>query len=205
MAKPKEKFVRRVAGASKFRLPERAVRTVEENPLREILREAKAQEEARFLPATTVVAPQSQGPTAEQQPRRVQTRKPNVPAVAQAVKKPLAINPLSSPLPVITKLEESPADFAGFLSKWSTILHSGQIKFCRTLYELTYANGKEEFFTSMPKLAAAAGLKERQCYNIVKQLELLGILARPHIYNTATKKGTVFRLILTPEPSGKIA
>jgi hypothetical protein len=51
----------------------------------------------------------------------------------------------------------------------------------------------------MPKLAAAAGLKERQCYNVVAQLELLGFIERPEIFNTPTKKGTVFRLFLSPQ------
>jgi hypothetical protein len=51
----------------------------------------------------------------------------------------------------------------------------------------------------MPRLAAAAGLKERQCYNVVAQLELLGFIERPEIFNTPTKKGTVFRLFLTPQ------
>ncbi len=46
MAEPKTKPERRVAGKSKFRLPERPPRVVETNPLREILQEAKAQEEA---------------------------------------------------------------------------------------------------------------------------------------------------------------
>ena len=70
---------------------------------------------------------------------------------------------------------------------------------CRVLFEQTYAVGQTECFTSMPKLAAAAGLKERQCYNVVAQLELLGFIERPEIFNTPTKKGTVFRLFLSPQ------
>jgi hypothetical protein len=64
---------------------------------------------------------------------------------------------------------------------------------------MTYAIGQTECFTSMPKLAAAAGLKERQCYNVIAQLELLGFVERPDIYNTPTKKGTVFCLYLSPQ------
>ena len=68
---------------------------------------------------------------------------------------------------------------------------------------MSHALGQDECFTSMPKLAAAAGIKERQCYNVVAQLELLGFIERPDIYNTPTKKGTVFRLYLSPQnPSG---
>ena len=70
---------------------------------------------------------------------------------------------------------------------------------CRVLFDLTYAASRTECFTSMPKLAAAAGMKERQCYNVVAQLELLGFIERPEIFNTPTKKGTVFRLFLTPQ------
>jgi hypothetical protein len=50
MAEPKIKPAKREAGKSKFRLPERTPRPVEENPLRELLREAKAQEEAGLEP-----------------------------------------------------------------------------------------------------------------------------------------------------------
>ena len=50
MAEPKIKPAKREAGKSKFRLPERAPRPVEENPLRELLKEAKAQEEAALEP-----------------------------------------------------------------------------------------------------------------------------------------------------------
>src|ERR687893_444415 len=46
MAEPKVKPEKREAGKSKFRLPERVPRPVEENPLRELLKEAKSQEEA---------------------------------------------------------------------------------------------------------------------------------------------------------------
>ena len=46
MAEPKIRPAKREAGKIKFRLPERAPRPVEENPLRELLKEAKAQEEA---------------------------------------------------------------------------------------------------------------------------------------------------------------
>jgi hypothetical protein len=71
---------------------------------------------------------------------------------------------------------------------------------CRALFEMTYESGRTECFTSMPKLALAAGIKERQCYNVVGQLELLGFIERPDIFNTPTQKGTVFRLHLEPRP-----
>jgi hypothetical protein len=71
---------------------------------------------------------------------------------------------------------------------------------CRALFEMTYELGLTECFTSMPKLAEAAGIKERQCYNVVSQLELLGFIERPEIFNTPTQKGTIFRLYMEPRP-----
>jgi hypothetical protein len=71
---------------------------------------------------------------------------------------------------------------------------------CRALFEMTYEQGRTECFTSMPKLAEAAGIKERQCYNVVGQLELLGFIERPDIFNTPTQKGTIFRLYMEPRP-----
>jgi hypothetical protein len=34
---------------------------------------------------------------------------------------------------------------------------------------------------------------------VVAQLELLGFIERPEIFNTPTKKGTIFRLFLSPQ------
>ena len=96
--------------------------------------------------------------------------------------------------------EAPPITFAEFSRRWSPILRSGQMGVCRALFELTYEAGLAECFTSMPRLAEAAGLKERQCYNVVGQLELLGFIERPEIFNTPTQKGTVFRLNIEPRP-----
>jgi hypothetical protein len=95
---------------------------------------------------------------------------------------------------------ELPTTFAEFSRRWSPILRSGQMGVCRALFEMIYEAGLTECFTSMPRLAEAAGLKERQCYNVVGQLELLGFIERPEIFNTPTQKGTVFRLNIEPRP-----
>ena len=97
-------------------------------------------------------------------------------------------------------VEAQPTTFAEFSRRWSPILRSGQMGVCRALFALTYEAGQTECFTSMPRLAEAAGLKERQCYNVVSQLELLGFIERPEIFNTPTQKGTVFRLNVEPRP-----
>lgn len=188
MAEPKTKPERRVAGRSKFRLPDRPPRVVEVNPLREILREAKAQEEALAEPTPRVRdTPAKRGAGVS---RRTNVRSNDTPAKD------------------VTGVGESAAlihesidgtSFGDFSRRWAPILRSGQMSVCRALFDLTYGIGQAECFTSMPKLAAAAGLKERQCYNVVAQLELLGFIERPEIFNTPSKKGTVFRLFLTPQ------
>ena len=190
MAEPKIKPAKREAGKSKFRLPERAPRPVEENPLRELLKEAKAQEaalepKARATRETTVkkIAGVSVGLKKE----TVSTPAPEIAGV-------------SSARTSVAASQEQSITFAEFSRRWSPILRSGQMGVCRALFEMTYEAGLTECFTSMPRLAEAAGLKERQCYNVVGQLELLGFIERPEIFNTPTQKGTVFRLNLEPRP-----
>lgn len=188
MAEPKPKPERRVAGRSKFRLPERPPRVVEVNPLRDILREAKAQEEALAEPASRAhdtPAKKSAGVV-----RRTNTVVRDTPAQRIA-----GVGTASTFAPE----SAGEASFGDFSKRWAPILRSGQMSVCRALFDLTYGAGLTECFTSMPKLAAAAGLKERQCYNVVAQLELLGFIERPEIFNTPNKKGTVFRLFLTPQ------
>ena len=191
MAEPKIKPAKREAGRSKFRLPERAPRPVEENPLRELLKEAKAQEEAALEPKARTT-------------RDTPVKK--IAGVRVAPKK----ETINSPAPEIagvslvgmseTADDAPPITFAEFSRRWSPILRSGQMSVCRALFELTYEAGLAECFTSMPRLAEAAGLKERQCYNVVGQLELLGFIERPEIFNPPTQKGTVFRLNIEPRP-----
>ena len=191
MAEPKIRPAKREAGKSKFRLPERAPRPVEENPLRELLKEAKAQEAA--------LEPEAP------QPRQV-TPVMEIAGVAttQAVESfhtPVISNAgVSKSVGEESNTESSAISFAEFSRRWSPILRSGQMGVCRALFEMTYGLGQTECFTSMPKLAEAAGLKERQCYNVVGQLELLGFIERPEVFNTSTQKGTIFRLHLEPRP-----
>lgn len=195
MAEPKIKPAKREAGKSKFRLPERAPRPVEENPLRELLKEAKAQEEAALEPqaqaprdtpvkkiAGVHVAPKKEG---------IGTPAPEIAGVSRAD---------TTKVTAEATVEAPTVTFAEFSRRWSPILRSGQMAVCRVLFEMIYEAGLTECFTSMPRLAEAAGLKERQCYNVVGQLELLGFLERPEIFNTPTQKGTVFRLNLEPRP-----
>jgi hypothetical protein len=190
MAQPKTKSTRREAGKSKFRLPERQPRVVETNPMREILQEAKAQEEALTAKAqATTPAKKIAGVY-----RSTSTQIPS--------KKAASTTPAPKIAGVSGDVASAPGtvtqSFGEFSKRWSPILRSGQMSVCRVLFEMTHSVGLIECFTSMPKLAAAAGLKERQCYNVVSQLEQLGFIDRPEIYNTQTKKGTIFRLHLAP-------
>ncbi|HEX8150851.1 MAG TPA: hypothetical protein VF591_26945 [Pyrinomonadaceae bacterium] len=190
MAEPKIKPAKREAGKSKFRLPERAPRPVEENPLRELLKEAKAQEEA--LEPKTQVTPDT--PVKKIAGVRVVPKK-------EAINTPvLEIAGVSSAGTSEVAGDALALTFAEFSRRWSPILRSGQMGVCRALFEMTYEAGLTECFTSMPRLAEAAGLKERQCYNVVGQLELLGFIERPEIFNTPTQKGTIFRLNVEPRP-----
>lgn len=192
MALPKRKPERREAGRSKFRLPDRQPRVSEINPLRDLLREAKAQEEALATPrqqATATPAKSIAGVRSQ-----TGTKQGSTPAQKIAgVYDPAVVIPPEAG-------SNAPASFGEFSKRWAPILRSGQMSVCRVLFELTHGAGEPECFTSMPKLAAAAGIKERQCYNVVAQLEQLGFIERPEIFNTPTKKGTVFRLFLSPQP-----
>lgn len=196
MAQPKTKPARREAGKSKFRLPERQPRVVETNPLREILQEAKAQEEA--LTAKAQSPPPAKKITGVERASSSQNTSKKMAATTPAPSIAGVSNNTNASASPVTQ------SFGDFSKRWSPILRSGQMSVCRVLFEMTYSVGLPECFTSMPKLAAAAGLKERQCYNVVSQLEQLGFIDRPEIYNTPTKKGTVFRLHLAPQfnPSG---
>jgi len=190
MAEPKARPAKREAGKSKFRLPERTPRPVEENPLRELLKEAKVQEQASLG---------QKARTTRDTPVK------NIAGVLVASKKEATDTPASEIAGVSSATSEvaseaQPMTFAEFSKRWSPILRSGQMGVCRALFEMTYEAGLAECFTSMPRLAEAAGLKERQCYNVVSQLELLGFIERPEIFNTPTQKGTVFRLNVEPRP-----
>src|ERR1044072_9889951 len=172
MAEPKIKPAKREAGKSKFRLPERTPRPVEENPLRELLKEAKAQEEAgletKALSLQDTPVKKIAGVRVAQKKEVINTPAPEIAGVSLAGTSQ-------------TVSESPPITFAEFSRRWSPILRSGQMGVCRALFEMTYEAGLTECFTSMPRLAEAAGLKERQCYNVVGQLELLGFIERPEI------------------------
>lgn len=87
--------------------------------------------------------------------------------------------------------------FEEHFGQWRPFLSEGQMCILEALYDMTHAKGTDSCMSSMPKLAAAAGVSERQTYNVVKELEKHGFIERPETFNTPTKKGTIFKLNLT--------
>jgi hypothetical protein len=136
MAEPKIRPAKREAGKSKFRLPERAPRPVEENPLRELLKEAKAQEEAlepkaratRDTPVKKIA-----GVRVTPKKESIDTPAPEIAGVSLAGTSEAAA-------------EAQPITFAEFSRRWSPILRSGQMGVCRALFEMTYEAGQTECF-----------------------------------------------------------
>ena len=114
-------------------------------------------------------------------PRKLAAEKPDRPPIA--VEKPVAI--------VTSK------QFEKHFGQWRPFLPEGQLYILEALFNLTHAVGGEQCMSSMPKLAAAAGISERQTYNVVKELERLGFVERLVTFNTRAKKGTIFRLNLS--------
>lgn len=102
----------------------------------------------------------------------------------------------SSPVIVERPRERSTA-FEEHFGQWRPFLTEGQMCVLEALYNMTHAKGTDSCMSSMPKLATASGVSERQTYNVVKELERHGFIERPETFNTPTKKGTIFRLHLT--------
>ncbi len=95
--------------------------------------------------------------------------------------------------------------FEMYFAQWRPFFTEAQVSVLKALYQMTHARGEVECLSSMPRLAAEANISERQTYNVVRELERMGFLERPETFNTRTKKGTLFRLLLsrrdTPGPA----
>jgi DNA-binding MarR family transcriptional regulator len=127
-------------------------------------------------------------------------------ADAAAVRETATVTEVTTPRAKVREEISSSAAgaFEAHFGQWRPFLSEAQMYVLEALYNMTHAKGVSECLTSMPKLAAAAGVSERQTYNVVKELERNGFIERPETFNTPTKKGTVFRLLLsrrtTPGP-----
>jgi hypothetical protein len=92
------------------------------------------------------------------------------------------------------------SSFGEFAERWKHGLRKGQLKICEVLYQKTYAVGQTECVTSFAELGRLSGLKMRQCFNIIAQLEALKFVERTRSAATSNKKdqGSVIRFHLYP-------
>lgn len=91
--------------------------------------------------------------------------------------------------------------FEDFAERWKHGMRKGQLKVCEVLYQKTYALGETECVTSFSELGRLSGLKMRQCFNIIAQLEALKFVERAKSENTSNKKdqGSIIRFFLFPK------
>jgi hypothetical protein len=92
------------------------------------------------------------------------------------------------------------SSFEEFAERWRHGLRKGQLKICEVLYQKTYAVGQTECVTSFSELGRLSGLKMRQCFNVIAQLEALKFVERARSDGTSNKKdqGSVIRFHLFP-------
>ncbi|HEX6624869.1 MAG TPA: hypothetical protein VF064_14250 [Pyrinomonadaceae bacterium] len=90
--------------------------------------------------------------------------------------------------------------FEEFADRWRHGLRKGQLKICEVIYQKTYAVGQTECVTSFSELGRLSGLKMRQCFNVIAQLEALKFVERARSEGTSNKKdqGSVIRFYLFP-------
>ncbi len=115
--------------------------------------------------------------------------------------KTVSSEPVSGDDTSIVRAAAKAAGFEEYFGQWTPFLTDGQAKVLRALFEMTYAIGRSECLTSTSRLAAAAGMSERQTSSIARDLEKLGFISRPETFNTRTKKGTIFKLFLSRQNS----
>lgn len=101
----------------------------------------------------------------------------------------------------INALEPAISTFDEFVERWKHGLRKGQLKVCEVLYQKTYARGATECVTSFSELGRLSGLKMRQCFNIIAQLEALKFVERAKSEATSNKKdqGSIIRFHLFPK------
>lgn len=145
---------------------------------------APAEATAPLTAPSNVVTPQPA------RPRRV----PTAPATPRAAK---IVEPAAQPS---VSLEVTVSSFEEFAERWKHGLRKGQLKICEVLYQKTYAVGRTECVTSFSELGRLSGLKMRQCFNIIAQLEALKFVERSRSESTSNKKdqGSVICFHLYP-------
>jgi hypothetical protein len=132
---------------------------------------------------------------------------PNTRKPAQRVPPPTAYRSDASVKPVTRQKESQQSgdqqivSFEDFVNRWRHGLRKGHFKVCEVLYQKTYAIGTTECITSFSELARLSGLKMRQCFNIISQLEALGFVERNRSLTSSNKKdqGSLIRFHLFPK------
>jgi hypothetical protein len=90
--------------------------------------------------------------------------------------------------------------FDEFKARWKPVLRKGQLKICEVLFEKSHALGQDHCYTSYPQLSALSGLQERQCYNLLGQLEALGFIHRERVTKGSNKLNAGSKIILYLSP-----
>lgn len=95
--------------------------------------------------------------------------------------------------------------FSDFVNQWGHLLkfgkQDGKLRICEVIFNNTHFIGLDSFLSSYEQLGKLTHLSKKACQLIIAQLELSGFVERVAIYNTATRKGTLFRLHLFPSLS----
>jgi hypothetical protein len=116
---------------------------------------------------------------------------------------PQPVEPLHFPdEPPLNSYAGAPiTSFAEFKTRWKPFLRKGQLKICEALYAKTHAIGQTSCFTSFSELSALSGLKVRQCFNIIAQLEELKFVERTRIAKGSNKvnAGSTIFFYLSPK------
>jgi hypothetical protein len=92
----------------------------------------------------------------------------------------LSAKPSEQPKPLLRKanLILPTGPFEEFRARWKPFLRKGQLRICEVLYQKTHAIGQTHCTTSFSELAVLSGLKLRQCFNVISQLEEMGLVER---------------------------
>jgi hypothetical protein len=189
MAIPKEKKTTRVAGKRKFELPPREIRVVDDNPVRELLLSIQP---PIVSDPPAVIQRQENAPLKIVEPY-IQPATPNLkPSKKQGVK--ATSNPDKQRQSSIARGQ----DFDYFKRKYERLLGKARMIVCEAIYDLSLGLGNPDCFYSVGKLAQETSFTERYIFKLVGQLEALGFIEKVETFNTATKKGTIFRLHLEP-------
>lgn len=158
------------------------------------------QEVSEPVEVSRQVEPPTASPSETRQPRvrpaqskTSPSSKPVIVSLASKAKSPNVIAENAQELAI--------SSFEEFAARWKHGLRKGQLKVCEVLYHKTYALGATQCATSFSELGRLSGLKTRQCFNIIAQLEALKFVERTKSETSSNKKdqGSIIRFFLFPK------